>query len=131
MTGSGNEVTMNVWRGDATGGEFREYHVASEEGMVVLDVVHRLQYSLIADPTTPQAQLKHHPFGLREIRRHPFPVSRSMHARGHVKFDIDFTTACSQFSKRAEPLSHEVRLLFICHSGYQCLGRFKDALTLR
>ena len=36
-------VTVRVWRGDATGGEFDEYDVAAEEGEVVLDVVHRLQ----------------------------------------------------------------------------------------
>jgi succinate dehydrogenase / fumarate reductase iron-sulfur subunit len=37
------EVTMRVWRGDADGGEFRDYEVASEEGEVVLDVLHRVQ----------------------------------------------------------------------------------------
>jgi len=37
------EVTMHVFRGDAGGGEFREYRVPLEEGMVVLDVVHRIQ----------------------------------------------------------------------------------------
>ncbi len=36
-------VTMRVWRGDSTGGEFQEYHVPSQEGEVVLDVVHRIQ----------------------------------------------------------------------------------------
>jgi len=35
--------TMNVFRGDARGGEFREYRVDADEGMVVLDVIHRLQ----------------------------------------------------------------------------------------
>src|ERR1700676_1053938 len=37
------QVTMRVWRGDASGGEFRNYDVAAEEGMVVLDVIHRIQ----------------------------------------------------------------------------------------
>jgi len=37
------DVTMRVWRGDASGGEFRDYQVATEEGMVVLDVIHRIQ----------------------------------------------------------------------------------------
>jgi succinate dehydrogenase iron-sulfur subunit len=32
-----------VWRGDATGGEFRDYLVAAGEGMVVLDVIHAIQ----------------------------------------------------------------------------------------
>jgi succinate dehydrogenase / fumarate reductase iron-sulfur subunit len=35
--------TMRVFRGDAAGGAFKEYRVESEEGMVVLDVIHRLQ----------------------------------------------------------------------------------------
>ena len=32
-----NQFTMRVWRGDASGGEFKEYKVESQEGMVVLD----------------------------------------------------------------------------------------------
>jgi succinate dehydrogenase / fumarate reductase iron-sulfur subunit len=36
-------VTMRVWRGDAATGAFRDYRVPHEEGMVVLDVIHRLQ----------------------------------------------------------------------------------------
>ena len=47
MTGS--QVTMRVWRGDAGGGAFRDYHVASEEGMVVLDVIHRIQETQAPD----------------------------------------------------------------------------------
>ena len=39
------QVTMRVWRGDASGGDFREYQVAVDEGMVVLDVIHRIQAS--------------------------------------------------------------------------------------
>jgi succinate dehydrogenase iron-sulfur subunit len=35
--------TMRVFRGDAGGGDFKEYTVAGGEGMVVLDVVHRIQ----------------------------------------------------------------------------------------
>src|SRR5712692_6580416 len=34
---------MRVWRGEASGGEFKEYTVPMEEGMVVLDVIHRIQ----------------------------------------------------------------------------------------
>src|SRR4051812_19538154 len=37
------DVTMRVWRGDRSGGEVRDYRVASEEGEVVLDVLHRVQ----------------------------------------------------------------------------------------
>src|SRR5438045_4116049 len=43
------EVTMRVWRGDASGGEFAEYRVAAEEGEVVLDVLHRVQASQAND----------------------------------------------------------------------------------
>jgi len=35
--------TFRVWRGDKSGGEFRDYEVEMDEGMVVLDVVHRIQ----------------------------------------------------------------------------------------
>ncbi len=39
---SGREVTLLVWRGDASGGSFVEYRVPYEEGEVILDVIHRL-----------------------------------------------------------------------------------------
>ena len=35
--------TMRVFRGDPRGGDFREYRVDGDEGMVVLDVIHRIQ----------------------------------------------------------------------------------------
>ena len=31
-----SEFTLRVWRGDASEGEFKEYRVASQEGMVGL-----------------------------------------------------------------------------------------------
>ena len=37
------EFTMQIWRGDANGGAFRDYRIPVEEGMVVLDVIHRIQ----------------------------------------------------------------------------------------
>jgi len=37
------EVTMRLWRGDDTGGEFVEYVMPAQEGEVVLDVIHRVQ----------------------------------------------------------------------------------------
>jgi succinate dehydrogenase / fumarate reductase, iron-sulfur subunit len=43
------EVTMRVWRGDAKGGAFVEYRVPSQEGMVVLDVIHTLQATQAGD----------------------------------------------------------------------------------
>jgi succinate dehydrogenase / fumarate reductase, iron-sulfur subunit len=35
--------TMRVFRGDGSGGDFKEYTVEGGEGMVVLDVIHRIQ----------------------------------------------------------------------------------------
>jgi succinate dehydrogenase / fumarate reductase iron-sulfur subunit len=40
---------MRLWRGDQSGGEFREYRVPALEGEVVLDVVHRIQATLAPD----------------------------------------------------------------------------------
>ena len=37
------KAVFRIWRGDSSGGEFREYEVAVSEGMVVLDAVHRIQ----------------------------------------------------------------------------------------
>ena len=36
-------LTMRLWRGDETGGQFTDYALAAQEGEVVLDVVHRIQ----------------------------------------------------------------------------------------
>ena len=36
-------ATFRIWRGDAKGGEFRDYTTEVSDGMVVLDVVHRIQ----------------------------------------------------------------------------------------
>src|ERR1044071_8774662 len=36
-------ATFQVWRGDATGGGFRDYQTHVSEGMVVLDAVHQIQ----------------------------------------------------------------------------------------
>ncbi|HVW10014.1 MAG TPA: succinate dehydrogenase/fumarate reductase iron-sulfur subunit [Bryobacteraceae bacterium] len=36
-------VTFQIWRGDRGKGEFREYKTEVSEGMVVLDVVHKIQ----------------------------------------------------------------------------------------
>ena len=38
-----DQVTMKVWRGDASGGGFEPYVVEAREGEVVLDVIHRVQ----------------------------------------------------------------------------------------
>src|SRR2546421_9130499 len=36
-------ATFQIWRGDNTGGQFREYKTEVSEGMVVLDAVHHIQ----------------------------------------------------------------------------------------
>jgi succinate dehydrogenase / fumarate reductase, iron-sulfur subunit len=46
---AGAMVTMRVWRGDAKGGAFKEYRVESQEGMVVLDVIHTIQATQAGD----------------------------------------------------------------------------------
>jgi succinate dehydrogenase / fumarate reductase iron-sulfur subunit len=37
------QATFRIWRGDARGGDFKNYKAEVSEGMVVLDVVHRIQ----------------------------------------------------------------------------------------
>ena len=48
-TPAGGEVTMHLWRGDASGGEFAEYVLPAIEGEVVLDVIHRVQATQAPD----------------------------------------------------------------------------------
>src|SRR6202171_6631521 len=36
-------ATFRIWRGDQTGGEYKDYATAISEGMVVLDAVHQIQ----------------------------------------------------------------------------------------
>jgi succinate dehydrogenase / fumarate reductase iron-sulfur subunit len=43
------QATFSIWRGDAKGGEFRSYTVDVDEGMVVLDAVHRIQAAQAPD----------------------------------------------------------------------------------
>src|SRR5476649_762390 len=38
-----NTATFRIWRGNAAGGEFRDYETGVSEGMVVLDAVHHIQ----------------------------------------------------------------------------------------
>ncbi len=38
-----SSATFRIWRGDAKGGEFRDYQAEISEGMVVLDAVHQIQ----------------------------------------------------------------------------------------
>ena len=45
----GGEVTMRLWRGDESGGEFAEYVMPAQEGEVVLDVIHRVQATKAPD----------------------------------------------------------------------------------
>src|SRR5215813_4392675 len=41
--------TMKVFRGGPSGGDFRDYKVEADEGMVVLDLVHRVQATQAPD----------------------------------------------------------------------------------
>lgn len=38
-----SERNFRIWRGDSKGGDFKDYKVTVDEGMVVLDVIHRIQ----------------------------------------------------------------------------------------
>src|SRR6266700_1145035 len=38
-----SQATFRIWRGDASGGKFVDYNTKIEEGMVVLDAIHRIQ----------------------------------------------------------------------------------------
>src|ERR1700747_416487 len=42
-------ATFKIWRGDASGGAFRDYTVEVSEGMVVLDAVHDIQRTQAPD----------------------------------------------------------------------------------
>jgi succinate dehydrogenase / fumarate reductase iron-sulfur subunit len=42
-------ATFRIWRGDANGGEFRDYTAEVAEGMVVLDAVHDIQRTQAPD----------------------------------------------------------------------------------
>src|SRR2546430_8904116 len=42
-------ATFKIWRGDGSGGEFREYTTEISEGMVVLDAVHDIQAKQAGD----------------------------------------------------------------------------------
>ncbi|WP_239377018.1 succinate dehydrogenase/fumarate reductase iron-sulfur subunit [Frankia sp. Cj5] len=46
---TGYDLRLQVWRGDASGGDLHDYTVAVEEGMVVLDALHRLQRTQLPD----------------------------------------------------------------------------------
>ena len=46
---AGRQVAMRLWRGDAGGGDFRDYRTTVEEGEVVLDVLHRVQATQAGD----------------------------------------------------------------------------------
>jgi succinate dehydrogenase / fumarate reductase iron-sulfur subunit len=42
-------ATFRIWRGDAGGGDFRDYTTEVSEGMVVLDAVHQIQAESASD----------------------------------------------------------------------------------
>jgi succinate dehydrogenase / fumarate reductase iron-sulfur subunit len=43
------QATFRIWRGDRTGGQFRDYTTDIVPGMVVLDAVHRIQATQASD----------------------------------------------------------------------------------
>ena len=43
------EAMFRIWRGDAIGGTFQDYKTPVDDGMVVLDAVHRIQATLAPD----------------------------------------------------------------------------------
>jgi len=43
------KVTFKIWRGDKSGGEYRDYQAEISEGMVVLDAVHQIQATQAPD----------------------------------------------------------------------------------
>ena len=43
------KTTFKIWRGDAKGGEFRDYTTEVAEGMVVLDAIHDIQRAQAPD----------------------------------------------------------------------------------
>ena len=42
-------VHMKVYRGNSEGGQLKDYDVQAEEGMVVLDVIHKIQATQSSD----------------------------------------------------------------------------------
>ena len=38
-----SKATFRIWRGDKSGGAFKDYSIETDEGMVVLDAVHHIQ----------------------------------------------------------------------------------------
>jgi succinate dehydrogenase / fumarate reductase, iron-sulfur subunit len=45
----GRTASLKIWRGDAKGGEFKDYTAEVDEGMVVLDLVHQVQATQAGD----------------------------------------------------------------------------------
>ena len=44
-----SKATFRIWRGDRTSGKFEDYVTEAGEGMVVLDVLHRIQARQASD----------------------------------------------------------------------------------
>jgi succinate dehydrogenase / fumarate reductase iron-sulfur subunit len=49
MTEQRSSVTMQIWRGDSSGGDFQEFVVEAQPGEVVLDILHRIQATQAGD----------------------------------------------------------------------------------
>ena len=48
------DLTLRIWRGDASGGDLVDYTIPAEDGEVVLDAVHHVQAE--QDPHLPALQ---------------------------------------------------------------------------
>src|SRR6059058_4650281 len=44
-----DRATFRVWRGDSSGGAFKDYSTSVSEGMVVLDAIHQIQSESASD----------------------------------------------------------------------------------
>ena len=44
------QAMFRIWRGDSDGGGFQDYTTPVDEGMVVLDAIHRIQAAAGARP---------------------------------------------------------------------------------
>ena len=44
-----DRALFRIWRGDASGGQFHDYNTRVDEGMVVLDAIHRIQAEQLPD----------------------------------------------------------------------------------
>ena len=65
------QATFRIWRGDPSGGKFQDFATPVDEGMVVLDAIHRIQAEPGARPRRAlELQSRQVRFVLRRDQRH-------------------------------------------------------------